>query len=76
MIVDDQKNHDPRAMVADVTLEKGHRYALKIEYFQGRSRGVKLVWRRFSPDPIGDAVAAAKQADVVIAVVDYVQPRR
>ena len=69
MIVDDQKNHDPRPMVADVTLEKGHRYALKIEYFQGRARGVKLVWRQLSPDPIGDAVAAAKQADVVIAVV-------
>src|SRR6185437_10994770 len=49
--------------------EKGHRYALKIEYFQGRARGVKLVWRQLSPDPIGDAVAAAKQADVVVAVV-------
>jgi beta-glucosidase len=69
MIVDDQKSHDSRAMVADVALEKGHRYALKIEYFQGRARGVKLVWRQLSPDPIGDAVAAAKQADVVIAVV-------
>jgi len=42
MIVDDQKSHDSRAMVADVALEKGHRYALKIEYFQGRARGVKL----------------------------------
>ena len=69
MIVDDQKNHDPRPMVADVTLEKGHRYALKIEYFQGRARGVKLVWQQLSPDPMGDAVTAAKQADVIIAVV-------
>ena len=69
MIVDDSKNHDPRAKVAEVALEKGHRYALKIEYFQGRPRGVKLVWRQLSPDPVAEAVAAARQADVVIAVV-------
>ena len=27
------------------------------------------MWTRLSPDPLGEAVAAAKQADVVIAVV-------
>ncbi len=69
MIVDDRKSHDPRAMVAEVALEKGRRYPIKIEYFQGRARGVKLVWRQLSPDPVADAVAIAKQADVVIAVV-------
>jgi len=69
MIVDDPKNHDSRPAVAEVALERGHRYPLKIEYFQGRARGVKLVWTRLSPDPTGEAVAAAKQADVVIAVV-------
>ena len=36
---------------------------------QGRARGIKLVWTRLSPDPLAEAVAAAKQADVVIAVV-------
>jgi beta-glucosidase len=69
MIVCDQKSHDSRPMVAEVALEKGRRYALRLEYFQGRARGVKLVWRRLSPDPIADAVAAAGQSDVVIAVV-------
>jgi beta-glucosidase len=69
MMVDDHKSHDSRPMVAEVALEKGRRYALKLEYFQGRARGVKLVWRRLSPDPIADAVATARQADVVIAVV-------
>ena len=69
MIVDDHKGHDSRAMVAEVALEKGRRYPIKIEYFQGRARGVKLVWRRLSADPAGDAVATARQADVVIAVV-------
>ena len=69
MIADDRKSHDPRAMVAEVALEKGRHYPIKIEYFQGRARGVKLVWRQLSPDPVADAVAVAKQADVVIAVV-------
>jgi beta-glucosidase len=69
MIVEDRKSHDPRPAVAEVALQKGHRYELKIEYLQGRSRGIKLVWTRLSPDPLAEAVAAAKQADVVIAVV-------
>ncbi|HEX3353068.1 MAG TPA: glycoside hydrolase family 3 C-terminal domain-containing protein [Terriglobales bacterium] len=69
MIVDDPKSHDSRPAIAEVALEKGRRYEVKIEYFQGRARGVKLVWTRLSPDPMADAVASAKQADVVIAVV-------
>ena len=69
MIVDDHKSHDSRAMVADVALEKGRRVPIKIEYFQGRARGVKLVWRKLSPDPIADAVALARESDVVVAVV-------
>ena len=69
MIVDDPKSHDSRPATAEVPLEKGHRYELKIEYFPGRARGVKLVWTRLSPDPLGEAVAAARQADVAVAVV-------
>jgi beta-glucosidase len=69
MIVDDRKSHDPRAKVAEVELEKGRRYPIKIEYFQGRARGVKLVWRQLNEDPVAEAVANAKQADVVIAMV-------
>ncbi len=69
LIVDDPKGHSSRPVTSQVSLEKGHRYALTIEYFQGRSRGVKLVWARLSADPLAEAVAAARQADVVIAVV-------
>lgn len=68
-IVEDPKNHDPRPAVAEVVLEKGRRYELKLEYFQGRARGIKLVWTRLSADPAAEAVAAARRADVVIAVV-------
>ena len=35
MIVEDPKSHDSRPRVAEVALEKGHRYALKIEYLSG-----------------------------------------
>ncbi len=69
IIVDDPKGHSSRPVVSEVTLEEGHRYAIKIEYLQGRARGVKLVWSRSSSDPSADAVAAAAKADVVIAVV-------
>src|SRR5439155_25165579 len=69
MMVEDRKSHDSRPAVAEVPLEEGHRYELKIEDFQGRARGVKLVSTRLSPDPVGEAVTAAKQADVVVAVV-------
>lgn len=68
LIVDDFLRHDPKPTTAVLQLEKGHRYTLKIEYSQGET-GVKLVWLRLAPDPIGDAVSAAKQADAVVAVV-------
>jgi beta-glucosidase len=48
MMVDDHNSHDSRPMVAEAALKKGRWYALKLEYFQGRARGVKLVWRRLS----------------------------
>ena len=69
LIVNDSRGHESRPMMAEVELEKGHRYPIRLEYLQGRSRGVQLVWYRYNPDPIGDAVAASQHADVVIAVV-------
>ena len=69
LLVDDSKGHESRPMIAEVELEKGHRYPIRLEYLQGRSRGVQLVWYRYNPDPISDAVTAAQHADVVIAVV-------
>ena len=47
---------------------KGHRYAVKIEYLRG-GFGTKLVWLPVSADPTLEAVTAARQADVVVAVV-------
>ena len=68
LIVDDFVLHDPKPTTITLSLEKGRRYALKIEYGQGGT-GTKLVWLRNMQDPIAEAVSAAQQADAVVAVV-------
>ena len=68
LVVDDFNLHDPTPMNTTLQLEKGHRYALKMEYGQGGT-GTKLVWMRVLADPTSEAIAAAKLADVVVAVV-------
>jgi beta-glucosidase len=68
LIVDDLALHDPTPTTKTLQLEKGHRYALKLQYLRG-GVGTKLVWINHISDPIAEAVTAAKQADVVVAVV-------
>ncbi len=68
LIVDDFLLHDPKPTNATIHLEKGHRYSIKLEYGQGGT-GLKLVWLRLLADPIPTAIALAKNADVVVAVV-------
>lgn len=68
LVVDDMEMHDEKPTMTTVQLKKGHRYALKLELGQG-GRGTNLVWLPVDTDPTGKAVAAAKQADVVVAVV-------
>lgn len=48
--------------------EKGQRYTIKLEYGQGGT-GIRLVWLRLLSEPIPTAIALAKNADVVVAVV-------
>jgi beta-glucosidase len=68
LIVDDATLHDPNPQTTTLALTKGHRYALKIEYLRG-GFGTKLVWLPVSANPSFDAASAARQADVVVAVV-------
>ncbi len=68
LIVDDMAMHGPKPTTATVRLEKGRQYALRIEYGP-TGLGARLVWLRLLSDPIAEAVAAATQADVAIAVV-------
>ena len=68
LIVDDAILHDPNPQMTTVELTKGRRYPIKIEYVAG-GRTTKLFWLPISGDPLIEAVSAARQADVVIAVV-------
>jgi beta-glucosidase len=53
----------------EMPLQKDHAYTLRIEQTPSAGTPVRLVWRHVIPDPLADAVKAAKGADVVIAVV-------
>jgi beta-glucosidase len=68
LIVDDAVLHDPNSQGLTTPLEKGNRYAVKIEFLRG-GFGTKLVWLPVSADPSFEAASAARQADVVVAVV-------
>jgi beta-glucosidase len=67
LIVEDAESHSPKPTTVTMPLEKGHRYRIKIEYTSG-SFGTKLVWLPMIADPTGEALAAAKNADVIVAV--------
>ena len=69
LVVEDLKLHGPSPKTADVQLEKGHRYAVRLESLGGRGLATKLIWMREIPDALERAVTAAQQADVVVAVV-------
>jgi beta-glucosidase len=68
-IVNDDDLHGPQAKTAELDLEKGRTYAVKVEQNLGATVLIKLVWSRLLADPQADAVTAAKSADVVVAVV-------
>ncbi len=68
LIVDDFVLHDPKPTKVTLPLEKGKRYAVKLEYGQGGT-GLRFVWLRLVANPIPEAVALAKDADAVVAVV-------
>ncbi len=68
LVIDDGIGHDPNPQLATLQLTKGHSYAVKVEYMAG-GRVTKLIWLPVNGDPLVEAVSAARQADVVVAVV-------
>jgi beta-glucosidase len=50
-------------------LEQGRRYAIRIEQNPGTGPIIALRWTRIDPDALAHAVEAARNADVVVAVV-------
>jgi beta-glucosidase len=71
LVAEDWTTHGVSTKMADVKLEKGHKYAIKVEYFQASGDAIaQMVWsNELGEKPLDDAVAAAKKADLVIAVV-------
>jgi len=74
LLLDDWKLHpELTTRTAEVKLEKARNYALRLEYFYsglGFYRGVRLLWSQVKGDDTPQAAsAAARDADVVIAVV-------
>jgi beta-glucosidase len=69
LIVDTEKAGPPQPGYVDVTLEKGHRYAITVDNSPSLTREVRLLWARKDPNALAGAVAAARQAEVVIAAV-------
>jgi beta-glucosidase len=68
-LVDGTGGFPPPPSVVDVQLEKGRRYAIRIESIPRRFASARLVWMPPQPDVEARAVAAARAADVVVAVV-------
>jgi beta-glucosidase len=59
----------PPPSIVDITLEKGRRYAIKIEATPRRMASTRLVWMPPQPDVEARAIAASRDADVIVAVV-------
>ncbi len=69
MVIEDLKLHGPMPLTVTMHLEKSHKYAIRLDSLGGRGLATRFIWYREIPDPAGDAIAAAKKADVVVAVV-------
>jgi beta-glucosidase len=68
LLVDDWGFHNERSVTTPVHLEGGHAYPIRIEYFQHNWDAIaRLVW--VPPNLASDAITAARNADVVIAVL-------
>jgi len=59
------------AKVGRVHLEQGKKVAIKVDYAQSTPgpTQAQLIWSKYDPKPSPEAIAAAKNADVVIAVL-------
>jgi beta-glucosidase len=57
--------------VGRVRLEQGRKVEIKVHYSlgNGEPKLAQLIWSKYDPKPSADAVEAAKNADVVIAVL-------
>ena len=69
VVVEDVTPHFPSTNMKPIQLEKGRKYSIAVEVLPFFAVVAKPFWFLEIPDPVGKAVASAKQADVVVAVV-------
>ena len=69
LLVDTMSPGPPQPGSAEVTLQQGHRYAIRVDNSPSLTRESRLVWVRHDRNALQKAVAAAQQADLVIAAV-------
>jgi beta-glucosidase len=68
LLIDDWAPHGERALTVDVHLQAGHAYPIKLEYYHySWESAVRLLW--LPPHLLEEAVAAARNSDVIVAVV-------
>ena len=69
-LLDFNNIHERAWRSSPVDLEAGKRYAIRLDYHEYvNDADIQLVWSRPAADPGPKAIAAAKQADVVILVL-------
>jgi beta-glucosidase len=69
LIVDGRQHGTSQPGFADLHLQRGHRYAIMVDNAPSLSRSVRLVWVRKDRAAPARALAAARQADLIIATV-------
>ena len=70
LLVENPDKHTSTTKTAEVHLEHGHKYAIKLEFFHSSgTEAVRLSWVHTDGETREDAIGAAKAADVVIATV-------
>ena len=73
LIAEEWTDHAPATITAEVTLEAGKSYDLRMDYYESKIGAVaKLVWQPpvvKTGSPYAEAVSIAKQADTVVLVL-------
>jgi beta-glucosidase len=74
LIAEDWTDHAPTTVTAEVTLQAGKSYDVKMEYYEGQIGAVaRLVWQppvvTSTASPFAEAVKVAKDADTVVLVL-------
>jgi beta-glucosidase len=69
VVLDNSKSNLDGPRITTISLKKGRRYAIKLECAVQDDLGATLLWARLLDHPLKEAIEAAQNADVAVAVV-------